>query len=180
MPAKKKRELSLNGVKKIAKQYSTRTEWRIKHESSYLLAGINGWRDECCKHMKNGRNKWNLDNLRERASKYKTRGEWAQKDQTSYHAAHKMGVLDKVTKHMGPPRTSRKLSPERIAHIASHCTSRTQLREVNQAVWRAASDLGILDDVCKHMGPAKSGPRPTKKRGKQNGSSQSTGVHSRN
>ena len=34
-----------------ALSYKTRFEWRKKSYSSYTIAGKNGWKEECCKHM---------------------------------------------------------------------------------------------------------------------------------
>jgi hypothetical protein len=40
-----------------AKKYETRSEWQKKSKSAYNIAYRNGWLNQCCKYMKNGRKK---------------------------------------------------------------------------------------------------------------------------
>lgn len=108
LPSKRTRP-SLDLCKKDALNYNTRTEWSNASENLYRIAGIYGWREQCCRHMKKVRQKWSLDSCKKEALKYKTKNDWKNGSPNSYDAARKNNWKNKCCKHMPKNKTLKRI-----------------------------------------------------------------------
>ncbi|KKL75136.1 hypothetical protein LCGC14_2057910, partial [marine sediment metagenome] len=93
---------TLERCKEDALRFKTRSEWADKSGSAYHSAGVNGWRDDCCGHMMEGKKPngfWNKkDNCRKDALRFKTCSEWKRKSSSAYQSACRNGWLDECCK----------------------------------------------------------------------------------
>jgi hypothetical protein len=94
---------TLEICKEDAKKYTSRGEWQKKSGSAYNKAFNNGWVDECCNSMTEGRviyGYWTLDRCKEDALKYENKKEWRDAKRSGYRHASKMKWLDQCCGHM--------------------------------------------------------------------------------
>ena len=84
-----------------AKKFKTKTEWRKKSASSYVIAKRNGWLDECSVNLKALRKHegYSKEEILSDAQKYKTKKEWRSSSLT-YFVAQRKGMLDEASPHM--------------------------------------------------------------------------------
>lgn len=89
---------TLEKCKENALKYNRKSDWFKNSASTYGIAKIKGWFDECTSHMQ-GNISWTLEKCKEDALKYKTPTEWRE-NSSAYSAAHKNNWIDECTSHM--------------------------------------------------------------------------------
>ena len=96
-----------------AKKFETRAKFTKGNGSAYYAAIRNGWLDEVCAHMRQGKTPngtWTKQRLMQEARRFTTRKEFVRLASGAYSAAHRKGWLDKVCAHM-PRRAKNRLRP---------------------------------------------------------------------
>ncbi len=94
---------TIDRVKEEALRYTKRNDFRLKSPSAYMAANRNGWLNEFCSHMIDGRKPngyWTIDMVKEEALKYNSRNGFEKGSSSSYQIAHKNGWIDDVCSHM--------------------------------------------------------------------------------
>lgn len=86
-----------------AKKYKTKKEWRENNTSSLHRAYVEGWVNECCKHMQKIYKYYTFSDCLKIACKFNTRWEWSVKHAASYMKAYRSKWLDKCCHHMQQP-----------------------------------------------------------------------------
>lgn len=97
----------------LARQYKSKTQFRIENRALYSYAKRHGWWHEMSKFMENGLRvpkKWNEDSIRECAAKFKVKKDFQKHAPGAYAAARKMGIIVDVCRHMD----RRLLAEERV------------------------------------------------------------------
>ena len=90
---------------KIAKQYSTRAEWRKAHSKSFYRARYRKWMMACTQHMSNGgrlrrsKLKHTFMLARDVARSYPTRTQWFKADSRTYQFAQRNNLIDNCFRH---------------------------------------------------------------------------------
>jgi cytochrome c553 len=93
-------------LRKIAKKYETKTDWKENESGSFSVAQKRSkeFFKDITSHMKRPVSKraFTLEELRLRARKYKTKKEWRDKDPSSYVVAWRKGsdFFDEISSHM--------------------------------------------------------------------------------
>lgn len=88
---------------KIAKQYSSFSDFMKKEPTAYCRACERGILFDCCSHMDRVRapnNHWNIETLSIEAKKYKTINEFRLKSSGAYTSARNLAVIDEICHHM--------------------------------------------------------------------------------
>lgn len=130
--------------KEIIKYYKTRG-WNVVNKAAGGSLG------------KPNNPKWTKETLIAKAKEYLTRSSFEKGASGAYDAARRMKILDKICEHMPKPQ---KISvavwtPEAIAAEAKKYQTRSEFKaKAGGAVYRARR-IGIYEQVCSHMGPAK-------------------------
>lgn len=84
-----------------AKLFKTKAEWVKAYSGACNVAKRNGWYDECCAHMVNGKVQWPKELCMEIAKKYTKKNDWRQgPDRFSFKAASANGWINDCCKHM--------------------------------------------------------------------------------
>lgn len=94
-----------DSIRQDALLYSSKSEWREKNSTTYLISWKHGWLEKFSSHMirrKKGPTKWTKDDILNEAKKYKTRSEWATANSSSYTLALNQGLSSEACAHMGP------------------------------------------------------------------------------
>jgi len=135
-----------------AKKYKTRKEWGTNSTGAYQRARINGWLEECCKHMKKF---WTKERCVEDAKKYKTKNEWRNKSHSAYYTAKKNGWLGECCKHMKKRSASNNKpkgywTKERCIEDAKKYKTRKEWEEAGSG-YNTARNHGWLEECCMHM-----------------------------
>jgi predicted GIY-YIG superfamily endonuclease len=96
-----------------AKKFETRAKFTKGNGSAYYAAIRNGWLDEACAHMRQGKTPngtWTKQRLMQEARRFTTRKEFFRLASGAYDAAHRKGWRDEVCAHM-PRRAKNKPRP---------------------------------------------------------------------
>lgn len=151
------RRWSKEAVDSEAKQYSSRKEFSRSSEGAYRAALRNGWMDEVCSHMPQGRpaTHWDKGMVFDEAKKHDTRKAFYKNGRGAYQFAYRHGWLDEVCAHMPPPRSPRRWTKERLIEEAALYSTRAEFRENSHNAYRVARGRGWLDELCAHMPPDK-------------------------
>ena len=94
---------TIDNVRKEASKYNSRSDFKLKSASAYVISHKNGWLDDVCSHMNGGRKingYWNIDMVRKEASKYNSKKDFSRGSSSSYQIAIRNGWLDCVCSHM--------------------------------------------------------------------------------
>ena len=100
------RSYSNDDLRKIAKQYNSKTEWTQNDYNSWQIAYLKDkeFYDDITSHMKVLKNYYSNDDLRKIAKQYNSKTEWLDNDRNSYATAYerfrKTDEWDDVTDHM--------------------------------------------------------------------------------
>jgi hypothetical protein len=87
---------------KVASKYSSSAEFYKSDYNCFQRAYMNGWLEECRKHMiinHQYRRKFDLDTCIKIASNFYTKSLWRRSDANSYNRARKNGWLEECCKH---------------------------------------------------------------------------------
>ena len=87
-------------LRKIAKQYDTKDEFRKKNKSAYQSAWRKGVLDDISKHMKPLRNVYTDQEILDIGVKYKGMGEFKRLEPAVYQTAQKRGLLATINQQM--------------------------------------------------------------------------------
>jgi hypothetical protein len=94
----------LSNLKKEAKKFRTRSEFKTKSSYAYNSALRMGVIDEICGHMESPIKKhgfWNkFDECKKAALKYKSKMEFAKNEPGAYRSALRNGFLNEICLHM--------------------------------------------------------------------------------
>jgi predicted GIY-YIG superfamily endonuclease len=104
---------TINKVRDEALKYNSRNDFRLKSPSAYVSAHRNGWLNDVCSHMNNGRKingYWTIDRVREEALKYDSRKKFQKGSSSAYQVAYKNKWLDHICSHMTKLRNVRTLT----------------------------------------------------------------------
>lgn len=146
---------NLERIKKEAKKYKTRSDFRNSSNGAYAAAIRFGILDDVCKHMKQFSKPvgyWTEGNIRKFAAKCKTRSEFIEKSSAAYMHAKKLGILDSVCSHMiSKYKPYGYWSKERLKKEAKKYKTRSVFARDSKAAYMAALKMGILTDICSHM-----------------------------
>jgi superfamily II DNA or RNA helicase len=138
-----------------AKRHQSRNSFQREAKGAYNSAWRNGWYEELCEAVWPGKKVkgfWNKEQCALAAKKCTTSTEFHKRFPGAAGAAAREGWLKEVTNHF-----SQKQKPtgfwnvERIAKEAAKYQERTKFFEGSPSAYVRASQLGILDEVCKHM-----------------------------
>jgi hypothetical protein len=86
-----------------ASKYKTRSEFQKNCGGAYSSAHSNGWLDEICKDMIEGKKPngyWTKKNCAKEVYKYKTRSEFQKNSKSAWGSARRNGWLDEICKDM--------------------------------------------------------------------------------
>lgn len=132
--------------KKEALNYKTRTEFYKNNLGAYLRAQRNGWLDDICQHMIEGKlpnGYWNFEKCREEALNYKTRSEFSKYSNGAYDKARDNNWLDDICQHM--KIIKRKWTFEECKEEASKYNRRSDLEKGNLGAYKKARKEGWID-----------------------------------
>jgi predicted GIY-YIG superfamily endonuclease len=149
----------------IAAGCQTKIEFKRADASAYKKSRSNGWLDEICAHMGNGRlgpRKWPIEKCREITASYENYHVFMREQRRLANILWLNGWLEELTNHMARVRVD-KVTGERFAgsrriwtlpacrEEAAKYNSRTEFRALSSGAYIAAKRDGWLDDVCSHM-----------------------------
>jgi hypothetical protein len=126
MPIRKKNptKYSLEECQRIAKNFSSRQEWKNNHPSSYKCALGQGWYEACVAHMKKLKGEWStLEKCKEIASRYSTISEWRKQHNSSYAFASKKKWTNDCAAHMKSPTREGSIEKEILNFVKKYYTS---------------------------------------------------------
>ena len=141
-------------ILKEAKQYNSIAEFNKANGSAYNAALKLGLKKEIKKHMTNltrPARYWTKDKVLKEAKKYNTRSEFHKNSSSAFLYAKKLGIREECYKHMETPSRIRKWTPEAVAKEARKYKSRSEFQRNSRGAYKAAKDLGIKNEVCRHM-----------------------------
>jgi len=152
-------------VKKEALKYKTRTDFQDGSNSAWRAAKANGWEDIFA-HMKlkvKPSGYWNsYKNCNIASLDCSSKMELRKRYRTAYETI-KTNKWDELFSHMTDPRIGRQahnISKEAkekgwcldtISPIAKKYNTRSQFEKERPSVYKEASRLGIMDQICSHM-----------------------------
>lgn len=95
-----KKYWSFEHCKKIAINFTSRSEFYNKNNKAYTAAQRNGWLNDICQHMISKIHHWNLTEINRLALQYKSRYEFQKNNKNAYIWAVRHSKLDIVCSHM--------------------------------------------------------------------------------
>ncbi len=138
-----------------AKKYKTRSEWAKNSSGSYNSAKINGWLDECTKHMievLKPKGYWTKELCLVEAKKYKTRNEWQKNSQTSYNKSRMNGWYDECILHMEIKKIPSTYWTKELCLVeAKKYNSKSKWKKNNSSSYNSARINGWFNECTKHM-----------------------------
>lgn len=146
-----------NVIKKEAKKYLSRSEWRIKSQVSFIYAFKLGeeFVKECLAHMKpHLRKPYNRNDklIIQEARKCKSRSEWRGKYLNNYSKALKDEELfKKCVKHMGKPLRNPGWTDEEIMKVAKKYSNYAEWRAKHYGMYLHSMRRRKLAKFTKHM-----------------------------
>lgn len=140
--------------KRIALQYSDRTEFHKKNSYFYNYIWCRGWLDELCAHMtrqKNENGYWTKERCAEEARKYKKRIHFQKGCLAAFSAAWKKGFLDEICSHMSYNEYDPvKWSKEKCIEEGRKFGTRGEFKKNNPSAYKAAREQGWLDEIFEN------------------------------
>lgn len=153
---------SKSRLKKEAKKYRTKKEFRKKASGAYSEAYKSGWIDEACAHMEAVKNKvhWTKEKCKKEAAKYNTKKGFREESGSAYSAAYKHGWLNYVCKHMEQTRMPKGYWTKKMCtKEANKYNNQAEFRAKNSRAYTAAERNGWMKELTKSMPES---PRPKK------------------
>tara|TARA_R110000796_G_scaffold58413_4_gene134891 strand:+ start:37721 stop:38308 length:588 start_codon:yes stop_codon:yes gene_type:complete len=138
---------------KEAKKYQTKADWERSSSSSHSAARKNKWFDECCLHMKRGKQAgyWTKELCMIEAKKWDTISNWA-KNSSSYKIAGRKGWRDECISHMKAiQKPNGYWTKERCIEEARKYKSKVMWRRYSSTACSKARKNGWVDECTKHM-----------------------------
>ncbi|QIG67925.1 GIY-YIG nuclease domain-containing protein [Rhizobium phage RHph_Y60] len=163
--APKREKLTREHCERLARQFSSKIEFKKNCGSAYSKARESGWLDDICCHMtvlKLPVGFWTKDRCAIASAEYATRTAFQNGNRKAYTAAFRSGWLDEICAHMTFDQLPNgRWTDEAIVAEALKYTSRSEFMRNSSSAYSIASKRGILDVVCAHCPPNKTG-RPRK------------------
>jgi len=130
-------DYSPENIRKVASNYTSRNEFKIKNRNFYSAAHRLKMMDKLFPITKID---YSLENVRKVASNYTSRTDFKNKDRNFYEAAKKLNILDELF-----PKID--YSPENIRKVASQYSTRIDFLDNDRNFYEAALKLNLLDDL---------------------------------
>jgi superfamily II DNA or RNA helicase len=140
---------SLEKCKESALKYNTKNEWRLNDNKALNAALINGWYDECVKHMSEVHTSWTKEKCIESAQKYNSKIEWLKNDANAYSAACRNNWLDECTSHM--KKLTGFWTLETCKESALKYNTIKDWSKNESGAYNKATKNGWIDECCGHM-----------------------------
>jgi superfamily II DNA or RNA helicase len=141
--------------KEEALKYNNRTEFIKGSSGARAAAKNNGWLDDICSHMVEGKKQngyWTYESCKEEALKYNTRSEFKKGFGGAWGSAEKNGWLDDICSHMVEGKKQNGYwTYERCKEEALKYNTRKEFQKGSSGTRAAAKNNGWLDDICSHM-----------------------------
>ena len=96
MPKKLRQPYTVDELREIALQYSSRTAFFNGHKTAYQAAVYKEIMDEICGHMSRPNQVWTHDKIKEEAQRWSNRSEFLKNAPNAYNAAYRRGLLDEL------------------------------------------------------------------------------------
>jgi predicted GIY-YIG superfamily endonuclease len=143
-------------LKKIAKAYKTRTEFKKGSGSAYSIAYKNGWLDEICKEYKskykpNGY--WTFERIEKVAKKFESETEFRKQERNLHTYAYRKGWISRLEKHFSleKKKENNYWDFDKILEASEECKTKKEFRDKYPSAHQAAWKLGIFNEVTKDM-----------------------------
>jgi len=136
---------------KIAKRYTSRTDFQKNDKKYYEAARRQGLLDFLCAHMPKREKKWTKSAIRTEAKKYTDRTEFQQNSPGAYFSAYQAGDIEKVCKHIPRKKKVSSWSLPLLKKEAKKFSARTPFSKNSSGAYSQARKLGVLDQICSHM-----------------------------
>lgn len=144
-------------IAKEAKKYTSRSSFQEGSPSAYQTASRLRILGQVCKHMVQKSvpvGYWTRDRILSVSQKYSTLNDFLKNEGKAAKAARRLGVYQEVISHLRRTRTPPGFwTPEKIRAEARMFEHRVDFWKNSPGAYKAAGDLGIRDEVCKHMKP---------------------------
>jgi predicted GIY-YIG superfamily endonuclease len=144
-------------IAKEAKKYTSRSSFQAGSSSAHQAAKRLGILEQVCKHMIQKSvpvGYWTRDRILSVSQKYSTLNDFWKNESKTAKAARRLGVYQEVISHLRRTRTPQGFwTPEKIRAEARIFKHRVDFWKNSPSAYKAAGDLGIRDEVCKHMKP---------------------------
>lgn len=140
---------TLEKCKESALKYDTKKEWRINDNKALNAALINGWYDECTKHMTELHNSWTKKKCVESALKYGNKTEWLKNDANAYSAAKNNNWFEECVSHM--KKLTGFWTLEKCKESALKYNTIKEWLKNESGAYHKARNNGWIDECCTHM-----------------------------
>ena len=140
---------------KEALKYKTKTEFKNKNNSAYIITSNKGYMKKCSKHMINfskPMNYWTKEKCLKVAKKCKNKKEFRKKYISAYSAAHKNKWIKECCKHMIENRNPANYwTKEKCIIDASRFKTKSEWRINSPTARSVATKNKWIKECCKHM-----------------------------
>ena len=140
---KKKPKWDEISVRRIAKQYSSRSEFAEKNKPVYEAARLMGLLDELFELKLN---QWDEQSIKQESLKYSTRTQFAKGSGAAYNAARRLKILDQLY-----PSLLKSWNEHEVRKIAKTCLNKKELKRVCATAYNAALRLNIIDKLFENQ-----------------------------
>ena len=139
----------------VAKQCTSRMEFKKKFPAAYKICCLQGWLDEVCNHMTSVQKPhgfWTKQRCQIEANKYATKTDFAKNSRGAYKAAYRNGWLNEICGQMiSTAKPNGYWTKERCYEEARKYETRMEFRNKCQSAYNAAYTHGWLDEICSQM-----------------------------
>jgi hypothetical protein len=157
------RKWSKANVLRDAKQYTSKSAWKVGNSGAYKAARTGGYFDEAVAHMttpkhdvfvrKGGQKlRWTVERIIEDAANYSTKPEWKAASSGAYMAARRLGCFEQATVHMSVLNPKGKWSTKQaVLADARKYQTRAEWGKKSCGAYEAAKNYGWFDEAIAHM-----------------------------
>lgn len=131
-----------------ALKYQSRAEFKRECSGGHGYALANGYLDQCCSHMLDGKRLWHVFELMAVAIKYSNRSEFRKSEPQAYGFCTKNGLVGVICAHMDKPHSWTK--PDVMA-VAAKCISIGEFLGSYSGAYKHADRNGYIAEACAHM-----------------------------
>lgn len=148
---------SKSAIKKLARQFKSRSEFKKKASGAYHAAKKHGCLDEVCAHMIKGvkhAGYWDSKKLvLEEAKKYSTRLEFKKKASAALASSIRNGWYKEACAHMSikSPRPRGYWAKSKCQKLALKYRYKSDFQKKEKAAYAASYKNKWIDDICSHM-----------------------------
>ena len=160
---KERKTWDITSLKKEAKKFKTRTDFKAKSSLAYHSACRKGVLDEVCGHMtliKNPKGTWTKERVLKEAKKHKTRTCFQKNSKGAFAAATRNGWLEEVSKTFAELKHEKGYwTKEIVLKEAKKYKSIKVFRKKSPKAYAAAFRLKVIDQATAHMNKKSAGRR---------------------